>query len=123
MDFWTMIDNKYKYSEETEKIIAAALEVHKFLRNGFSAGCWAQEVIYRRALAIKFSTANISFEREFEMPVMYKGQQIGTRRGRSKNLSGIESQHRIGKSTSCSGYQLSRSISFRNWPSTKFRIR
>jgi hypothetical protein len=36
------INEKYKYSEETSKIIGCALEVHKILGNGF------QEVIYRR---------------------------------------------------------------------------
>ena len=69
-----MINNNYKYSEETGKIIGAALEVHKVLGNGF------QEVIYQRALEIEFSNANILFKREFEIPVMYKGDQIGTRR-------------------------------------------
>jgi len=36
------------YQEITEKIIGAALEVHKTLGNGF------QEVIYQRALEIEF---------------------------------------------------------------------
>ena len=31
-----MIDEKYKYSELTSKIIACALEVHKTLGNGFT---------------------------------------------------------------------------------------
>ncbi len=41
-----MIDNTYKYSEITGKIIGLAMEVHKHLGNGF------QEVIYQRALEI-----------------------------------------------------------------------
>ncbi len=69
-----MINNNYKYSEETAKIIGAAMEVHRILGNGF------QEVIYQRALEIEFSNSNIPFKREFEIPVMYKGEQIGTRR-------------------------------------------
>ena len=69
-----MIDKKYKYSDETGKIIGLAMEVHKFLGNGF------QEVIYQRALEIKFSINNIPFKREFEMPIIYKSEQIGTRR-------------------------------------------
>jgi len=69
-----MIDNKYKYSEETANIIGRALEVHKILGNGF------QEVIYQRALEIEFSNFDIPFKREFEMPIIYKGEQIGTRR-------------------------------------------
>ena len=39
-----MIDKKYKYSDETGKIIGLAMEVHKFLGNGF------QEVIYLQKL-------------------------------------------------------------------------
>jgi len=37
-------------------------------------------VIYQRALAIEFSLADIPFSREFEMPIFYHNQQIGTRR-------------------------------------------
>jgi GxxExxY protein len=68
------VDNKYKHSALTSKIIGCAIEVHKHLGNGF------QEVIYQRALAIEFSLQAISFEREFEMPLYYKEEQIGTRR-------------------------------------------
>jgi GxxExxY protein len=69
-----MINEKYKYSELTSKIIGCAMEVHKRLGNGF------QEVIYQRALAIEMHIANISFNREFEMPIYYKQEHIGTRR-------------------------------------------
>ena len=69
-----MIDNSYKYSELTGKIIGCAMEVHKMLGNGF------QEVIYQRSLAYEMQLQNISFAREFEMPVMYKDIQVGTRR-------------------------------------------
>jgi GxxExxY protein len=68
------VDNKYKHSALTSKIIGCAIEVHKHLGNGF------QEVIYQRALAIEFSLQDIAFEREFEMPLYYKEEQIGTRR-------------------------------------------
>ena len=50
------------------------MTVHKALGNGF------QEVIYQRALAIEMQLADISFDREFEMPIFYRDQQIGTRR-------------------------------------------
>ena len=69
-----MIKNKYKYSELTGKIIGCAMQVHRTLGNGF------QEVIYQRALAIEMSLADISFLREFEMPIFYRKEQIGTRR-------------------------------------------
>jgi GxxExxY protein len=69
-----MIDNQYKYSELTSKIIGCAMTVHSELGNGF------QEVIYQRALEIEMAGQAITFSREYEMPVYYKNQQIGTRR-------------------------------------------
>jgi GxxExxY protein len=69
-----VIDEKYKYSELTSKIIGASMQVHKILGSGF------QEVIYQRALAIELQENNIVFEREKEMPIFYKEQHIGTRR-------------------------------------------
>lgn len=67
-------NEKYPLSNLTGKIIKCAIEVHNHLGNGF------QEVIYQRALSIEFALQNIPFEREFEMPLFYKGEQIGTRR-------------------------------------------
>jgi GxxExxY protein len=69
-----MIDTTYKYSELTSKIIGCAMTVHSTLGNGF------QEVIYQRALGIEMQLAEISFLREFEMPIHYREEQIGTRR-------------------------------------------
>lgn len=69
-----MIREEYKYSALTGKIIGCAMEVHNTLGNGF------QEVIYQRALEIEFRNEDLPFSREYEMPVMYKGDQIGTRR-------------------------------------------
>ena len=69
-----MIDEKYKYSELTSRIIGCAMNVHSALGNGF------QEVIYLRALEIEFSLIGINFQREFEMSIFYKGNHIGTRR-------------------------------------------
>lgn len=69
-----MINEKYKYSDLTSKIIGLAMEVHRQLGNGF------QEVIYQRALEIEFRNNDVSFSREHEMPVYYKEQQIGLRR-------------------------------------------
>ncbi len=63
-----------KYKEITEKVIGAAMKVHAALGNGF------QEVIYQRALEIELNEIGVSFEREFNMPVFYKNQQIGERR-------------------------------------------
>lgn len=69
-----MINEQYKYSELTSKIIGCAMTVHKTLGNGF------QEVIYQRALEIEMRENGISYNREFEMPIFYREQQIGTRR-------------------------------------------
>ncbi len=65
---------EYKYSDITQIIIAAALEVHKTLGNGF------QEVIYQRALDIELANYKLKVAREIEMAVLYKGKAIGTRR-------------------------------------------
>lgn len=69
-----MINKEYKYSELTSKIIGCAMTVHSGLGNGF------QEKIYQRALEIEMADQGIDFSREYEMPVYYKKQQIGTRR-------------------------------------------
>jgi GxxExxY protein len=69
-----MINEKYKHSELTGKIIGAAMEVHKYLGNGF------QEVIYQRALSIELNMQNLQHKREKEMQLTYKGYDIGKRR-------------------------------------------
>ena len=69
-----MINEQYKYSELTSRIIGCAMTVHKVLGNGF------QEVIYQRALEIEMNLAGLNFSREFEMPIYYREKQIGTRR-------------------------------------------
>jgi GxxExxY protein len=55
-----VINEQYKYSEFTSKIIGCAMTVHKALGNGF------QEAIYHRSL-------------EIEMPIFYREEQIDTR--------------------------------------------
>ena len=69
-----MIRREYKYSELTGRVIGCAMAVHSALGNGF------QEVIYQRALQTEMAEQDISFSREQEMPVFYKGQQVGSRR-------------------------------------------
>ena len=63
-----------EHEELTKKIIGCAMKVHQILSNGF------QEVIYQRALEVEMTHQDLSFEREKEMPIFYRGQQIGTRR-------------------------------------------
>ena len=62
------------YKELTGKVIGAAMEVHKKLGNGF------QEVIYQRCLEIEMRQKKLTFEREKEMDIMYRGENVGTRR-------------------------------------------
>ncbi len=63
-----------KYEEITSRIIKCGMNVHNILGNGF------QEVIYQRALEIEMTIDGLQFEREKEMPVLYKDYNIGTRR-------------------------------------------
>jgi GxxExxY protein len=63
-----------KHEELTRRIIGCAMKVHSTLGNGF------QEVIYQRALAIEMGIEGLDFEREKEMEIFYRGEQIGTRR-------------------------------------------
>ena len=69
-----MTGQEYKYSDFTRKIIGAAMKVHSKLGNGF------QEVIYQRALAIEMAEQGLTFQRELEMQIYYRGKEIGTRR-------------------------------------------
>ena len=63
-----------KYEEITKRIIGCAMTVHRTLGNGF------QEVIYQRALEIEMRLDKLKFQREMEMPIFYRNEQIGTRR-------------------------------------------
>jgi GxxExxY protein len=61
-------------NELTHKIIGCAMEVHRFMGNGF------REVVYQRALSIELGIQGIKHVREMEMPLQYKGCDVGTRR-------------------------------------------
>ncbi|MCX6640754.1 MAG: GxxExxY protein [bacterium] len=63
-----------KYGDITEKIIGCAMKVHSNLGNGF------QEIIYQRCLAIEFEAVGLKHQREAEIPIFYKGQDVGSRR-------------------------------------------
>jgi GxxExxY protein len=65
---------EYKYSDITEKIIRAAMNVHGALGNGF------QEVIYQRSLEVEFGMMSISYGREVSRGVYYKEVHVGERR-------------------------------------------
>jgi len=64
----------YDFGALTERIIGAAIEVHKELGPGF------QEVVYQRALDLELKARGIEASREEKIPVFYKGAHIDTRR-------------------------------------------
>ena len=57
-------------NELTDKIIGAAIEVHKVLGPGLL------ESAYEECLAHELSLANISFERQLPLPVIYKSLSL-----------------------------------------------
>lgn len=69
---------KYVTKEEqdkiTHKIIGCAMEVHNTLGSGF------QEVIYQRCLSIELNENGIEHKREVDMPIFYKGNNVGLHR-------------------------------------------
>lgn len=58
----------------TERIIAAAIRVHKELGPGFL------EAMYEEALAIELAAAGLMFERQKLLPVFYREHLIGEHR-------------------------------------------
>ncbi len=58
----------------TDRIIAAAIRVHRELGPGFL------ESIYEAALALEFTSAGIPFERQKPLPILYLGQRVGEHR-------------------------------------------
>jgi GxxExxY protein len=56
--------------ELTEKIIGAAIEVHRTLGPGFL------ESIYEEALCVEFQLCGLNFQRQVEADVNYKGRII-----------------------------------------------
>ena len=67
-------NKSYKHSDITGRVIGCAMEVHRYLGNGF------QEVIYQRTLSLEMQQQGLSFSRKHEMQIHYKGVGIGTRR-------------------------------------------
>jgi GxxExxY protein len=58
----------------TERIIAAAIGVHRTLGPGFL------ESVYELALAVEFALSGIQFVRQKAVPLFYKDHQIGEHR-------------------------------------------
>lgn len=60
-------DSIYPNQELTYKIIGMAMEVHRYLGNGFA------EIVYKDALVEEFNRAGIYYERERKFEIEYKG--------------------------------------------------
>ena len=69
-----MESGQYPHRETTERIIAAAIEVHRILGPGFV------EPVYQAALAHELELRHIPFEREKPIPVFYKERSVGDHR-------------------------------------------
>ncbi|ODS31165.1 MAG: hypothetical protein SCARUB_03708 [Candidatus Scalindua rubra] len=65
---------KLEHEELTDRIIAAAIEVHKTLGPGFL------ESVYENALSIEFESCDVHYEKQWEIPIFYKNQEIGKHR-------------------------------------------
>jgi GxxExxY protein len=55
----------------SERVIRAAIEVHRHLGPGFL------ESVYEEALAVEFELRGIPFERQKPIPLSYKGHSVG----------------------------------------------
>lgn len=61
----------FLYKEESYAIRGAIIAVSKEL------GCGFLERVYQEALEYEFKERNIPYEREKQLPIMYKGQMLG----------------------------------------------
>ncbi|HEY3969065.1 MAG TPA: GxxExxY protein [Planctomycetaceae bacterium] len=60
--------------ELTEKIIGAAIAVHRELGPGFL------ESVYERALVVELEYVGLIVQRQHRVPVTYRGKNVGTHR-------------------------------------------
>ncbi len=63
-----------EYKELTEKIIGAAIEVHRRLGPGFL------ESFYENALVIELRKRGLDVKQQIEVPVVYEDQEVGRHR-------------------------------------------
>ena len=63
-------DGKLRYKELTRQIIGAAIEVHRAIGSGLL------ESVYEECLCHELGLRGLRFERQVEVPVMYKGVRM-----------------------------------------------
>jgi len=68
------VKEEYPLSAITDRILAAAVQVHRVLGPGF------EEVIYQRAFALELQAQGLAFSREVWMDVTYRGANVGKKR-------------------------------------------
>lgn len=66
----TYSEQDFPLQKETDLIIGSGIEVHKSLGAGFL------EIVYKDALELEFNDRKLSYEREKEFPVSYKGTTL-----------------------------------------------
>jgi GxxExxY protein len=69
-----LIEPDRRTDELAHAVIGAAIEVHRLLGPGFL------ESVYEEALCVELAAREITFERQKEINVIYKGHQIGRQR-------------------------------------------
>lgn len=62
---------EYPEKELTEKIIGAAIEVHKYWGPGLI------ESVYEKSLARELELCGIKYKQQVDLPLAYKGVQVG----------------------------------------------
>lgn len=65
---------EFPLSAITDRILAAAITVHKELGPGY------QEVIYQRALGLELKAQTLDFSREVWIDVYYRNEKVGRKR-------------------------------------------
>lgn len=63
-------EQEYPHQDITERIIHAAIEVHRELGPGLL------ESIYEEAMTIELASEGLAFVRQVELPLIYKGQPL-----------------------------------------------
>ncbi len=71
---WAKSGRLMEQEELSEKIIGAAIRVHRSLGPGFL------EAIYEEALCVELAALELHFERQHRVEVLYRGQPVGEHR-------------------------------------------